>query len=308
MAETEQKTEQRSEYVPPGRRTEDALAEAFRAEGLVPAEPKESEQESGKAAVAAAPEVKPPAPADDEPRLLKIAREKAAKRQQEQAAKPQQDLLSAFTPQEVERLAQARRSGDPVAALHALGFDHIQYTNKLLGKQAEAQPKEEPQVNPDVASLKAEVERLKAEREAERVAQSRQQVLGQMKSLLSANPKFDHINKLEDYEGVEKELINYYSTYGELPGATLEESVSLAAELYESKLKKEAARWSKVLTGFKEGAPMPATKAPESPPSTGTEAPRTLTNSNTTAPAAVASISKSRAERLQAMLEGREFE
>lgn len=307
MAETEQKTVV-SEYVPPGRRTEDALAEAFRAEGIAPADRQEISQESGTPA-ASVPEVKAAPPtADEEPRLLKIAREKAAKRQQEQASKPQNDLLSAFTPQEIERITQARRSGDPVSALRALGFDHTQYTKAVLNMKDEETPKEQPQVSPDVASLKAEVERLRSEREQEKLQSSRQQMLGQMKTLLGSNPKFDHINKLEDYEGVEKELIAYYSQYGELPGANLEESVSLAAELYESKLKKEAARWSKVLTGFKEGAPIAPSKAPESPPSPGTEATRTLTNSNTTAPAAVTSVSKSRAERLQAMLEGREVE
>lgn len=291
-------------YVPPSMRSDDALAKAFQEEGLAPPPAPEAEKPA---------EAKPPEPPkSEEPALLRLAREKAAKRQAEQAAKPQNDLLSAFTPQEAERIAQARKAGDPVAALRALGFDHATYTKALLNMKEEAPVEKAPEPSNDVAALKAEVERLKQEREQERFQSTRSQTLSQMKGFLKDDPKFTYTSALEAVEGVEGVLIEYHAKFGELPGANFEESVRLAAEVYESRLRSgeiplTKKQWEKIqgLTAPASSVPVPA-KAPESQPSAGTDIPRSLTNSNTTAPAAVKSVHKTREERLRAFMEGRE--
>lgn len=305
MADSEQKTAAPTPYVPKSMVDPDTLMKAFQEEGIVE---KPAEQQASAPA-----EAKPPAEQSSEPRLLQIAREKAKARQAEQQAKPQNVALEVFTPQELERAAQARRSGDPVAALRALGFDHTQYTKALLNMKDEPAPEKaaEPGVSPDVAALKAEVERLKQEREQERFQTTRSQALSSMKEVLKSDPKFSYINAIEAVEGVESVLVEFFNAHKTMPGDTLEESVKLAAEVYEARLRSgeiplTKKQWEKIqgLTAQPSSAPVPA-KAPESQPSPGTDVPRTLTNSNTSAPAAVKSVPKTRAELLQAFMEGR---
>ena len=295
MADTEQKQNPPS-YIPPSQVSPADLMKAFQDEGVIekPAEPA-------------------PAPVqtktEDLPALLRIAKERDAFRKEVEPIKPYVEALKVLSPTEAQRLAQARQSGDPVAALAALGFTHQQYTQKLLSLPPEEGKKEEPKVAPEMSeiqSIKQELAALKAEREQAQIQQSRAGLLAQMKTIVKDNPKFELINKTEDVEGIENVLLQYHTQYGTLPGSTMEESVLLAAEMYESKLKKEAERWQKVLTGFKEPAPVNATKAPESPPSTGTVQTRTLTNANTTAPAAVRTVPKSREEIINAIIEGRD--
>lgn len=312
MADPEQ-TPAATPYIPPSRRSDDmiegALAKALQEEGIVPS-PEATPTPAKTEAVPAEPKTEPQK--SEEPALLKLAREKAAKRQAEQAAKPQNDLLAAFTPQEAERIAQARKAGDPVAALRALGFDHTQYTKALLNmKEEQPEEKAAPEPSSDVAALKAEVERLKQEREQERFQVTRSQTLGQMKTMLKDDSKFSYINALEALDGVEGVLLDYHRQFGDLPGSNFEESVKLAAEVYEARLRSgdvplTKKQWERIqgLTTPASSAPVP-TKAPESQPSAGTDTPRTLTNSNTTAPAAVKSVLKTRGERLAALSEGR---
>lgn len=305
MADTEQKQNPPS-YIPPSQVSPADLMKAFQDEGVIekPAEPAPAPQK-----------VAEPAPApvqtktEDLPALLRIAKERDAFRKEVEPIKPYVEALKVLSPTEAQRLAQARQSGDPVAALAALGFTHQQYTQKLLSLPPEEGKKEEPKVAPEMSeiqSIKQELAALKAEREQAQIQQSRAGLLAQMKTIVKDNPKFELINKTEDVEGIENVLLQYHTQYGTLPGSTMEESVLLAAEMYESKLKKEAERWQKVLTGFKEPAPVNATKAPESPPSTGTVQTRTLTNANTTAPAAVRTVPKSREEIINAIIEGRD--
>lgn len=299
MAETEQKTP--APYIPPSQIAPEELAKAFQEDGIVepspakPAEPVKTES----------PPAAPPAP-KDEPALLRIARERDALRKQEEAARPYVEASKAFSPTELQRLAQARASGNPVAVLAAAGFTHAQYTQALLGEKVEPPPAEKPTGNPEFDALRQEIAALKAEREAERLNISRQQGIGKMKEILKGNAKFDLVNKTEEYEGVERVILDHIAQYGKPPGETFEETVLLGAEMYEAKLKKEAERWQKVLTGFQSSASTPPQKAPESQPSPGAESPRTLTNSNTSAPAAVRPVPKSREEVLAALIEGRE--
>lgn len=301
MADTEQKTTPEP-YRSPSQIAPDELMKAFQEEGIIEAPPEPAK-------VAPPPAAKPETPAPAEPpALLKIAQQQAELRKLKEQVQPYAEVAKGLTPQQLMQLSRAVTSGDPVSALSALGFSHAQYTQKLVG--AEPVTKEEPQKSSDpvVETLKQEVERLKAERDAEKFQSTRQQSLQQMQSTLKDDPKFKYINGLGDYEGVERVLINYHQQTGSLPGATFEESVKLAAEMYEADLQKQAERWNKVnqgLTPSASSAPVPPQRAPESP-SAGTVSPRTLTNSNTTAPAAVRTVPKSREELLAAIIEGRD--
>lgn len=297
-------------YVPPSQVKVEDLAAAFEESGVIPPREPAAPAQTGNAA----PPAPPTPPADDVPALVKIARERDAARKKGEIAeleqaKPYISALKVLSPTEAEALARAKQAGDPIAAMNALGFTHQQYTSRLLGMEsraAEPQKTEEkqPAGDPDVRTLKEEVARLKAEREAEQFQQGRKQALGQMETLLKNDPKFKHIATLGDYEGVERVLLRYYNDYKELPGSTFEESIKLAAEVHEADLKKEAARWEKVLTGFKTSASTPVQKAPESPPSTGSETPRTLTNADGTEPGAQRpASSKSRQEFIARFIE-----
>jgi hypothetical protein len=308
VADPEQKSEapQQQTYTPPSQINPADLAKAFEDEGIIPkSEAPPAPAAPGKTAT---PEVAKPA-ATEEPLLLRIARERDAFRKESEPLRPYLDALKVLSPTEAQRLAKARSEGNPVAAMAALGFTHAQYNLALAGLKDEPtseKPVSEKSGDPELMTLKQELAALKAERDNERVQSSRTQMLGQMKDLLKDNPKFDLINKTGDIEGVERVLIQYHSAHGGLPGSTLEESVTLAAEMYESSLKKEAERWSKVLTGFQGSAPVSGTKVSESP-STGTvQQTRTLTNANTTAPAAVRTVPKTREEVLAAIIEGRD--
>jgi len=288
------------------------LAAAFERDEGVP--PSTKTDAAPAPAVAKTDAASPPAetkPQDDEPRLLKLAKDrdaqrKAAEQKELEQAKPYMDALKSLSPVEAASLARAKQMGDPVAALNALGFTHAQYTARLLGASPdEGQPQakqEQPQQNPEVMTLKQRLEALERERESERIQVNRQQALTQMQHLLKNHPKFHHINGLGDYTGVERVILQYINENGRPPGDTFEESVRLAAELYEYDLKQQAAKWSKVLTPAQASAQTQQQKAPESP-SAGTVTPRTLTNAISTDPGAPRTVPKTRQELIAAFIE-----
>lgn len=292
-------------YRPPSSVPPEELMKAFQEEGLAPKPPEPpAEAPKQEAPKEAAP--KQEEKGEELPALVKIAKERDAFRKEVEQVKPFMEAVKHVPPTQLLAIVKAIQSGDPVALRVAGGFSHADYNAKLIGAEipqeesSEAKPKEDD----TVASLRAKVEALERERQEEKLQGTRQQMMGRMKETLKDNPKFKTINGLEDYEGVERMLIQYHSEYGSLPGATFEESVTLAAEMYESQLKRQAEKWSKVLTGGSESAPLPAKKAPESTPSTGTVVPRTLTNANTSAPAeARQTVPKTREERIALFLE-----
>ena len=283
-------------------RLDTALSEAFKREGIV----KPTEPAKAAAAPAAPP---PPAPAET-PALAALAKKQAEFRKEREQVEPYIGMLKAFTPQEAQRLAQARASGHAAAALRAMGFTHSDYAASLLDAAGKPRVDEEPasaappakQVDPEIEELR----RFKQQYEQEKAQGYRQQALTQIENLVSANPKFSHVAALGEYESIERALIKYHSENGELPGATFDESVALAAEVVEADLRAKAEKWKKVLTPSSEPAPI-AAKAPESPPSPGSEVqPRTLTNADTTAPAARTSP-RTREERIAALLKDPNF-
>jgi len=290
-------------YVPPSQLSVEDLSKALAEDGVIEAPPEPAKP----APPVAEKPAEPAKPSDDLPALVKIAKEREAFRKEVDAAKPYLDTLKNFTPQEAQRLAQARAAGNPVAALAALGFTHAQYTNALLGEKET--PSEAPAEKPssDIDTLRQEIAALKAERENERIAAGRKEGLAKMREILKGS-KFEMVNKLEAVESVEGVIMDYIRQYGKPPGDTFEESVMLAAEVADQRLRQEAEKWSKVLTPAANPAPTAPAKAPESQPSSGTVVTRTLTNSNTSAPAAVKSVPKTREEVIQALIEGREAE
>lgn len=288
-----------STYRPPSSVPPEELMKAFQEEGLVP---KPEEQPAPAPQQAAPPKEEKQ---EELPALVKIAKERDAFRKEVEQVKPFMEAVKHVPPTQLLAIVKAIQSGDPVALRVAGGFSHSDYNAKLIGAEL-PEADEAPKAKEDdtVATLRAKVEALERERTDEKLQSTRAQLMTKMKDTLKDNPKFKTLNGLEDYEGVERMLIQYHAEYGTMPGATFEESVTLAAEMYESQLKRQAEKWSKVLTGGSDSAPLPAKKAPEPVPSTGTVVPRTLTNANTSAPAeARQTVPKTRDERIAAFLE-----
>lgn len=306
---------QTSSFIQPSLVDPNELAKAFQDEGIIPAEQQENGSEKQGTAQKEPAKAEKPAErqeklSDDTPALLRIAAEKAAKRREAEAARPRQEVDSVFTPQELQRLAAARKSGNPVDALAAMGFTHTQYNAAVTGMKSEEKSAETEPADDKYTALQKEIADLKARAQNEEISRQRVQLFDQMKATLKDDPKFQYVNSLEDYEGVERVIIEFHRETGELPGSNLAESVKLAAEVVEARLRKEAEKWKKVsggLTHPASGAPVPS-KAPEQSPATGSAAPRTLTNANTTAPAATRPPPKSREEIINAILDGREEE
>jgi hypothetical protein len=294
MSDPEKKQTEPVHYVPPSQVDPAELMKAFQEDGIVekPAPVVEKKE---------APPVeppKPPAPSkEEEPTLLRIAKEKDAVRKAKEEIAPHASMLKRFTPQQLQRLADAAASENPVAALAAMGFTHAQYNAAVAGLKKPEEQADTGAPAPEMMSLKQELEQLKQEREHEKLQASRQQFLAHTEKLLKDDPKFTHLSTLGEWQSVERVILQHIEETGSPPGETLDETVRLAAEVVEHRLKKEAERWKKVLTGFQTPASTPSSKAPESP-QTGSETPRTLTNANTSAPAAVRAAPKTRAEIL----------
>lgn len=309
-----QQNQTQKDYVPPSRMSPEAIREiasAFESEGVAVEKTAEAPKPQAQAEAQPTPKTED----DNLPRLLKLAKERDTQRKtmelkELEAAKPYVEALKAIPPHQAQAIARAIQSGDPVALVAAAGMTHSQYNARLLGmadKKEEA-PQETGKELPELRTLKEELAALKQEREQERLQSSRKQMLGQMRDILKDNPSFKTINSLGDYEGVESTLIKYHSQYGQLPGNTLEESVQLAAELYEYELRQYAEKFRPVLTGGTQNAVVPETRAPDAKPAPSIDGPRTLTNSNTTAPAVPKKTPKTRQEIMAAIISGREDE
>ena len=303
MSDPEKKQTEPVHYVPPSQVDPAELMKAFQEDGIV--EKPAPAVEKKEAAPVEPP--KPPEPAKEEiPTLLRIAKEKDAVRKAKEEIAPHASMLKRFTPQQLQRLADAAASENPVAALAAMGFTHAQYNAAVAGLKKPEEQAGTGAPAPEMMSLKQELEQLKQEREHEKLQASRQQFLSHTEKLLKDDPKFTHLSTLGEWQSVERVILQHIEETGSPPGETLDESVRLAAEVVEHRLKKEAERWKKVLTGFQTPASTPSSKAPESP-QTGSETPRTLTNANTSAPAAVRAAPKTRAEILDMIARGEDM-
>lgn len=283
------------------------LAKAFIEDGIVeaPVEPVITPVITTPAETAKVVEGAPKAK-EEVPALLRIAKERDAFRKEQESAKPYMEALKAFPPERLSAIVKAAMSGDMVGLVTAAGGTHAQYNNQILGapeKPGKEESESKPSNNSDLDAIRQELAEMKRERDMEKMTSTRSQVLGQIKTTLKDNPKFSTINGLGDLESVERELIAHYNAHGAMPSDSFDESVVLAAEVVEARLKKEAEKWRAVLTPGTTNAVVPS-KAPESP-STGTVTTRTLTNANTSAPAAVRPVPKTRQEILDAITSGR---
>lgn len=298
-------------FVPPSQVSPAELMKAFQEEGVIEAPPAEAPKPvEAKPEKAPEPEKKP-APKEELPAILRIAKERDALRKEEERLKPHVEALKVFSPQELARLAQARASGNPKEALRALGFSHEEYNASVLADGAPEKKEEKAAApNADIETLKQELAALKQEREMEKTRSARSQALDEMQKALADDKWAGEIDSLDDLEGVEAILVDFHQRTGSLPGDTFKESVELAAEEYVrqrklAKERRETTKWRKqALTAAATSVPVPE-KAPDSRPSPGTASPRTLTNANTTAPAAPRATPKTRQEILEALIEGR---
>ncbi len=301
------------QFVPPSQIDPAELAKALIEDGVVEA-PAAAAPAPVTAAPASAPVAAEPVKTVEEapkakeelPALLRIAKERDAFRKEQESAKPYMEAIKALPPERLQAVVKAIQSGDLVGLIAASGGTHAQYNAQLLGapeKVAKEEAKVESSGNAEVDAIRQELAELRRERDTEKMQTTRSQVLGQMKTVLKDNPKFSTINGLGDLEGVERELLEYHRIHGSMPGETFEESIHLAAEVHEARLRKEAEKWRAVLTPAVPSAVVPS-RAPESP-STGTVTTRTLTNANTSAPAAVSTVPKTRQEILDAIASGR---
>lgn len=237
------------------------------------------------AAPAPAEGAKPPAPKMEEPvkapegapdtikqSFAKLAEQKAAFRAEQERLKPFTEALKALDPQSLSALARAKAAGDPVAALAAMGFTHNDYVNRFVDGEKPAAKAKEPEKAPEQLGG---VEKDLAEFKAWRAQQAQAQTLGAIKDLTK---DFPHIAKLERHDLVLQELLDFIGRTGAPPSEDFQESVKMAAQAVEDKLKAEAQKWAKVLTpGAPTGSVPPEVKGTSDSPASGREI-KTVTN------------------------------
>ena len=298
-------------------RLDQALTEAFKAEGIVKESPKsafpsvESAEKPEEVKKEAAPpaEVKPPAPT--ETRLAKLARESAAARHAKENAPP----LSNLDPGRAEALSKALAAKDPASALAALGFTHAQYEDAVVGRIRGDKTDKAPAPAPEGESdefegappkLVAEMKKMRAtlqQVELERAHHLRTQTLANIgKQVESMAEKFPLVAKLGKTEAIESAITQYWREFQKLPGANFSETVEIMAEAIEADLQKEAERWRKALTLESSSPNVASTKASE-PPSPSAEK-RTESRS---VPSESRKQSTSREDRIAALLKDPNF-
>lgn len=237
--------------------------------------------------------------------FAKLMQEKAALRQQGDQLRPWMEAAKAMDPNSLAALARAKAAGDPMAALAAMGFNYTDLAKRVAGmKEAPKEDDEEPGESGEpeyVRKLKEEVAGLKQEVTARKTAEMKVEMLGKMKTLITAD-KFKFVTGHGDFDAVLRYLEDFHSKTGSLPGESFEESVELAATAVEKHLEAQAEKWRKVLTP----SPAPTTvlsEATSDSVSVGqAHTGRTLTNAATTSPKSVAPEPKSREEKLKALI------
>ena len=292
-------------FVQPSQIAPEELMKALQEDGVIekPAVEKAAEITE----VVAKTEKTEPLPKEELPALVRIAKEREALRREMDSAKPHLEALKAIPPHTVSAIAKAIASGDPVSLLAAAGMTHAQYNARLLGaKDPVKEETEEKSANPEYDTLRQELAELKRERETEKINAARVTIFERMKGILS-DEKYNEIDSQVDLEEIERIIYTFHGEHKTLPGETLEQSITMAADTYldqqkQAKAYREKTKWRKGLTKDQSPAPV-ASKVTESP-SAGTVTTRTLTNANTTAPAVPKTVSYTRQEALDAIANG----
>ncbi len=293
---------------------EAAFAEALKQEGIVKEEPKPAEPPKDAAPPEAPKAPEPPKEEDAPSDPLKRSFEKLAKRseevrQKEERLKVYEMLEKAVPPHQIQALARALASGDPMSLVTAAGFTYADVAKRVINdemptKIAAAPEPEKPQgaLPPEVQSELAQMRAYIAQKQQEEINQRLVAALPKDKvKFLAVRPPAEQAGRLHAY------LTQFHARTGSLPGDTIEESVAIAAEAIEAHLAQEAEYFRQVLTPGQSSAPV-APAAHGETPKTGPESvpvPKTLTN--TSAPAGVKPEPKTREERLNALLNDPEF-
>lgn len=288
-----------------------AFADALKEQGIVKEEPKPAESPK-EATPPEAPKAPEPPKGEDAPSdPLKRSFEKLAKRseevrQKEERLKVYEALEKAVPPHQVQALARALASGDPMALVTAAGFTYADVAKRVINDEMPAKPAAAPEPEKPQGVLPPEIQQEIAQMRAY-IAQKQQEELSQriVKALPSDKLKFLAVRpEGERAARVNAYIAQFYQQTGSLPGETFEESVAIAAEAVEAHLAKEAEFYRQVLTPGQSSAPVTPAAHGETP-KTGSETapvPKTLTNLRTSAPAGVRPEPKTREERLNAVI------
>jgi hypothetical protein len=214
--------------------------------------------------------------------LEQIAREKA------QLRKEREEWLGQRKAEE-SRMAKMQRfeeaaSTSKLKALRELGIDYEELTNEVLGAPAQAKP----EVAPEVAALRKEMEELRAWKQAQEAQvkqtqelQARQGALDAISEYAKASgEKFSRVVALGREADAYTLIDQFHGATGQLPGGSREAALEWALSEVDKQLTVEAEKWRTLLNVS--GAP--ATVAPVVPkpavtaPREAGQTPRTLSN------------------------------
>lgn len=164
----------------------------------------------------------------------------------------------------LDQLRTAKEAADPIAALQALGFTYEQATDQVLGKYQPKGKPEAPKADPVVATLRQELEALKAERAAERNAQALADFRSDMvKTATAAGDKYQLVAATESFDDAVALVDAYASAHGEFPGGTREAAIEMALGHIEKQLESRYLS-ERVLTSQKVKSRLaPAVEAPK---------------------------------------------
>lgn len=253
--------------------------------------PKEAPKEEGK--------FKPPSETIAKS-FERMAKERAANRQEAERLKSLQGLEQRLGPQGVHALLQAQQKGDIKGILSALGVKpgDVQFE---AAKDEVEEIKSEGSNDPRYDELKREFEALKQERQQERLKNGRARTLETVKEL-AKDPKYQYVNEFEGHAEALQLVEEYIRAHNEMPAETREESLRLGLDLVEEKYKAQAEKWSKVLTKSKPGETIPTIEASAQSPQVASEETRSLANTSSPAPVRSAPEPKSQDDYIAATL------
>ena len=235
-----------------------------------------------------------------------LVKGQAELRAQRDALKPFDGLSKAVSPVQAAALVKALASGDPLAAMTALGFSYADVSARVAGGAAKPTDPPKPTATepekPTAESTDPELVEMKRAWKAQQAQQAQQTILDSIKTAVTgAGEKFKTISGLEDFEGVRRVIDEMWvASHPDprqrfLPSENGLENIAIAAEEYERRLaagevtltKKQ---WEKLasLTGAPASGSTPA-RPPENRPGTApVSAAKSLTNKTAAPPAPVA--------------------
>lgn len=268
-----------------------------------PASPPAAEPETAEKPAAAAPEEKLGAGTPFEKGFEQLTKRTHALRLREEAVKPLEALGKAVNPMQAQALARALVSGDPMAAMTALGFSYADIAARVAGAPAKTEEKPEEK-KPEAAAREEDPElvAIKAHYRAQAAAQQEAAILDGIKStIMGAADKFKTVAGLEDFKGVQRVIDEMWvgshpdPRFRSLPSENAVENIAIAAEEYERRLSSGEVQltkkqWEKLqsLTAPPSSGSTPAEATRERPGTAQVSAAKTLTNKVSAPPAATA--------------------